>query len=437
MRSAPSGDPGSVAPWFRRPPAVPRGAPIAVVGAGVGGCAAAGALRRLGYAVTLIDRTGRSGMEASGNPCGLLKPRLTADGGLHGRFYGQAYLHAVETLDRLGGWLGRGILSVARDADEAAVMQRLAGTLPPDHLRVIDASEARSLARVDAPHGGLWFPRAGSLEPPAVCAALADGVPLRAADVAGLVRVGDGWSLTDSAGAEIASAAAVVLAGGPWTPRLWPAAELPIHANRGQITVLAGAAGAPEVALSFGGYLSPAVAGGRHVLGATYGRISDLTDEAWRAVRPVDDAANMALLGDVLPEVRALWAEGAVEESRASLRATIADHMPVMGPLFDAAAWRQAYADLHHGRAWDRYPEAPLTEGLFVLSGLGSRGFQTAPLLAEALAALIAGAPLPLEQDLWEAVHPGRFVLRTLRRPPKGPPGRRGSVRGAGTTPTA
>ncbi len=406
------------APWFRRPAAVPRGAPVAVIGGGVGGCAAAGALRRAGYAVTLVERAGHLAAEASGNPCGLLKPRLTADGGLHGRFFGQGYLYAVETLDRLGGWLGRGILSVARDADEAATMQRLAGTLPADHIALVDAAEARDLTGIDAPLGGLWFPRAGSIDPAAVCAALADGVSVRVAAVASMAPVSGGWCLRDAAGAVVAEVAAVVLAAGPWTPRLWPAAELPIHANRGQITLLPAAPEAPRAALSFGGYLSPPVAEGRHVLGATYGRIPDPDDPAWRTVRDEDHAANLSLLADALPGLRAQWAGDPAEGGRVSLRATIADHLPVMGPLFDAAAWREAYADRHHGRAWRTYPAAPLAGGLFVLGGLGSRGFQTAPLLGEALAALMAGDALPLARDLWEAVHPGRFVLRTLRRPP-------------------
>lgn len=415
----------AAAPWFRAPATVPPGAEVAVVGAGVAGCAAAGALRRAGYAVTLIDRSGRIGAEASGNPCGLLKPRLTADGGVHGRFYGQGYLHAVATVDRLGGWRGRGILAVARDGDEAATMVRLAGTLPADHLRRVGAAEAGALAGVVAPYGGLWFPQAGAIAPVAVCTALAADIPVRAAVLRRLEPGGQGWRLIDDAGAVVAETAAVVLAAGPWTPRLWPQADLPIHANRGQITLLPGrTAAGGEVSLSFGGYLSPPVAGGLHVLGATYGRLSDPDAAPWRDLRSEDDAANLALLGEVLPEVRA--GLGAVAGGRASLRATIADHLPVMGPLFSAVAWREAYADLHHGRSRDRFPPAPLADGLFVLGGLGSRGFQTAPLLAEALAAMMAGTAGPLAADLLAAVHPGRFVLRALRRPP----GRGGAIRG-------
>jgi tRNA 5-methylaminomethyl-2-thiouridine biosynthesis bifunctional protein len=51
-----------------------------------------------------------------------------------------------------------------------------------------------------------------------------------------------------------------------------------------------------------------------------------------------------------------------------------------------------------------------------VLGGLGSRGFTTAPLLAEHLAALVSGAPSPLPRDIQATVEPAR--LRKKRASP-------------------
>jgi tRNA 5-methylaminomethyl-2-thiouridine biosynthesis bifunctional protein len=47
---------------------------------------------------------------------------------------------------------------------------------------------------------------------------------------------------------------------------------------------------------------------------------------------------------------------------------------------------------------------------------LGARGFMTAPLLAERLAAEITGEPQPLDRLLLRALHPARFLERRLRR---------------------
>jgi tRNA 5-methylaminomethyl-2-thiouridine biosynthesis bifunctional protein len=52
---------------------------------------------------------------------------------------------------------------------------------------------------------------------------------------------------------------------------------------------------------------------------------------------------------------------------------------------------------------------------LFVLGGLGSRGFTWGPLAGEVLAAWIDGAPVPLEADLLDAIDPARWTVRAAR----------------------
>jgi tRNA 5-methylaminomethyl-2-thiouridine biosynthesis bifunctional protein len=58
----------------------------------------------------------------------------------------------------------------------------------------------------------------------------------------------------------------------------------------------------------------------------------------------------------------------------------------------------------------------PRQDGLYVLTALGSRGITTAPLLARTLAAWIAGAPVPLEASLLDAIDVARFTSRAARR---------------------
>jgi tRNA 5-methylaminomethyl-2-thiouridine biosynthesis bifunctional protein len=58
----------------------------------------------------------------------------------------------------------------------------------------------------------------------------------------------------------------------------------------------------------------------------------------------------------------------------------------------------------------------PLGDGLFALTGFGSRGFSLAPLLAEHVAALALGAPSPIGRAAADLVSPGRFARRAARR---------------------
>src|SRR5206468_719484 len=70
----PAAEPVSrLSPWFARPAARPRSrGHAAIIGAGVAGCAMAGAMIRRGWSVTLIDQHADVAKEASGNPIGVL-----------------------------------------------------------------------------------------------------------------------------------------------------------------------------------------------------------------------------------------------------------------------------------------------------------------------------------------------------------------------------
>jgi tRNA 5-methylaminomethyl-2-thiouridine biosynthesis bifunctional protein len=92
------------------------------------------------------------------------------------------------------------------------------------------------------------------------------------------------------------------------------------------------------------------------------------------------------------------------------------DHLPLCGPLPERAAYTRDYAALRHGQHWVHYPSATYVPNVYVLSGLGARGFVTAPLMAELLACHITGDPWPLARDLVTALHPGRFLIRDLKR---------------------
>jgi tRNA 5-methylaminomethyl-2-thiouridine biosynthesis bifunctional protein len=81
--------------------------------------------------------------------------------------------------------------------------------------------------------------------------------------------------------------------------------------------------------------------------------------------------------------------------------------------IFDAL-----YGDLHHGRPYRNYPDAPCLPGVYLSLAHGSRGLTSATLAAELLASQMHGDPLPLPRALTDALHPVRDRVRTLRRKP-------------------
>ncbi|MDR3506895.1 MAG: FAD-dependent 5-carboxymethylaminomethyl-2-thiouridine(34) oxidoreductase MnmC [Caulobacteraceae bacterium] len=359
---------------------------VAVIGAGVAGAALSRAFRALGAQVTVIEAQG-PGAGASGNPAGLVMPRLDAGGGAVAQLYAQAFARAVDLLDQIPGAV------IARGA-----LQMETGPKDPDRFDRIAASELFEVGALErlyiegagealgepAAAGGLALRDGRVVAPDLVLAAWLEAPPRRAT-VGTITPWGEGWRVLDTRGAEITTADLVCVAAGAGGSALTP--DLPLTPVRGQISEIEGAA--PPRPVIGGGYLIPTRDG--LLFGATHDRDDPAVDE-----RPGDHQRNLVLLAGVRPGLAASL-EGLSVRGRASLRAACPDFLPLAGRVGTA-------------------------EGLFILSGLGSRGFCAAPLLAEHVAALALGAPSPLPRSLAAIVDPGRFAERARRRGMLAPP---------------
>ncbi|HEY3800275.1 MAG TPA: FAD-dependent 5-carboxymethylaminomethyl-2-thiouridine(34) oxidoreductase MnmC [Caulobacteraceae bacterium] len=362
--------------WPRESPAeapLPR---VAIVGAGIAGAALAWALRALGAEPQVFDRAG-PGTGASGNPGALVTPRLDAGLGPAAQLHAQAFARAVRLYGDMPGVVAaRGVLQLESGRRDAQRFAAIAASdlFEPDTLACIDATEAA--ARLGEPAtGGLLQHEALVIDPAPVLAAWLGAVTT--ADVASVVRAETGWRLLDAGGALIAEADAVCLAPGASLAALAP--DLPLQAVRGQLNWTPSE---HVSATAWGAYAAPLPTGGL-MFGATHDR-----DDASDDHRPADDARNFAALAARLPQLAARI-DPASLGGRASVRAATTDQLPIAGAL---------------------------AEGLFVLGGLGSRGFCLTPLLAEHVAALVCGAPSPLPAGLATVVAPERFAQRARRR---------------------
>lgn len=409
--------------------------PIAVIGAGIAGAALARALVRRGREVVVIDAAEEPGGGASGNPAAAVFPRPTVDPAhTPGRFHAHCWRFFHQWVRDLppGLWAGTGGVVRAGDADAAARLQTLETSplLAPGEALFHEAAALAELTGLPATafeHGGLHVAGAGALAAAATCRALLTDVPGQyGAGVSSLRQEGAGWRVV--AGDREIAAGTVVIAAAMGAAALVPQAALPLTARRGQITAVSGRGvpPAPRAAISAKGYVLPVPAGldaGEGWLtGATFDHVAALPDPG--VPLPVvaeDHARNLARLSRDLPgwvDEAEIDPEDALQRvwGRASLRATTPDRLPMAGPLYDAAVFATAYDRLRHGPTFDPLPPPPYLPGLYLLGGLGSHGFLTAPLLAELLASELCGDPAPLPEDLIHAVRPARFVLRALRK---------------------
>jgi tRNA 5-methylaminomethyl-2-thiouridine biosynthesis bifunctional protein len=352
---------------------------VAIIGAGIGGVAAARAVRALGGEAVIFDSEGR-GAGASGNPVALVTPRLDAGLAEPAQLFAQAFRRAVALYAGLPEMIvARGALQFPVQSPDAGRFAKIAASdlFQPGALAMLSPAEAETRVGEAAPEA-LVLHDALVIEPHRLLAAWAPEV--RRAAVHAIEPDSQGWRLLDAAGGVLATADAVIVAAGLASGEL--IAGLPLSAVRGQASWTA--LTDPPMAATFGAYAIPTRDG--VLFGATNDR-----DDTGRDLRSDDHRRNLGTLALGLPRLAERLTDKALE-GRASIRVSTPDYLPVAG----AAPGRPA--------------------GLFVLTGFGARGFTLAPLLAEHVAGLAMGAPSPLPEPLAAFVDPARFARRAARR---------------------
>lgn len=415
-----------------------------IIGAGLAGCSAAWALARQGWRCTVIDAHDAPAQGASGNPGGLFHSIVHGEDGIHARVHRAA---ALRTATVTGPWLAtgrfagdaRGLLRLDNEiSDEAAhaLVQRLG--LPPGHVQWLPHEQAAQTAGVPVPCGGWLFRQGGWLSPAGYARTLLDEARAHA-DVQFLGgravgqlrripgREGPQWQALDMQGHPMAQAAVVVLAGATHTTSLTSTLEgvaaLPLSSTRGQISSLpvGDQVRAPQLPVAGAGYVLPAHEG-RLLFGA-----SNAPDDPEPSLREADHRHNLsqaAQLGSMTKTGPSSAREASAEDplppgiqGRVGWRATTPDRLPYVGPLPLAPqpappGQRAPRGDQPRFVPRLRDPHG----GVYVLTGLGSRGITWAALAGELLASWVTGSPSPIEASLRDALDPARVVTRARAR---------------------
>ena len=372
---------------------------VAVIGAGIAGASIAAALARRACVATVYDSAPAIAAGASGNPIGLITPRLDRTDTGVARLHRAAYLAALDCYRALDVFAACGVLERARDdAERTAQMDLLADPpLPDTHLRGAE--------------GGMLHLAAGTIDPRRAIDAMLAGAAMRlSTSVQSLERVGDSWVLRDGEGHVVGEATAVVIASGAHMA-LYPQTRwAPLALTRGQLEWGPLMNRGISCGVEAGAYVAP------HEGGVAFGATFDRLDAPGEVV--ADDASrarNLAALRVLSPEL----ADSVVLarlRSRAAIRASTPDRAPVAGAAPDAAAFSERFVGLAHGVENRGGEPSPVHPGLYLLGGLGSRGLTLAPLLGECVAAEMCGEPQPLDRAALDAIRPARFMERALRR---------------------
>jgi len=331
---------------------------VAVIGAGISGASMVRALKATGLNPALVEAE-HAGAGASGFPTSLVTPRLDAGDALIAGLYAQLLERAGQLYGQVeAAILSQGVILLENMARDAARFNKIAvQDLWPDNSMVrLTPDQASDLLGETVTRGGLEMKTAFALSPSRVLDAWLKDTPVVTAKVKRLIRNGDVWQLLDADNQLILEAEAVVLCAGWGNAALIP--QIGLSPVAGQADWSEGAIVDNNRAAAWGGYSVPT--GHGLLYGATHER--GITHPV-----PSDEASakNRQILADNLP-----------------VRATTPDRMPVCGSV---------------------------DKGLYVLGGMGSRGFCTSPLLAEHIAARISKRPSPLPLQAIRRLSPRRF----------------------------
>jgi tRNA 5-methylaminomethyl-2-thiouridine biosynthesis bifunctional protein len=293
-----------------------------------------------------------------------------------------------------------------------------ADTLVQDTLvQFVGPTAASALAGIPLAHGGLYFPQAGWLNPPAICTRLLAHPNIQVhtqSDARELRRENNHWLVVDAAQQVLARAPVVVIASAYNALGFSQTAGLPIKSIRGQVSYLPANPLSRQLrtVLCSEGYLAPAV-DDQHCAGATF----NLRDER-RELRTEDHQTNLDNLACHSAELAAAFAETAPEtlNGRVAFRCATRDYLPLLGPAPKAEDFMEDYAPLRKNAKAGIAAAGSYWPGLYLNLGHGSRGLAYTPLCAELLAAQINNEPLPTTRDLALALNPARFIIRDLMR---------------------
>jgi len=430
------------APYFGRPSLnLPKQSnDVTIVGNGLAGAIMALKLTQRGKRVTLLWQGELPSDFASGNPIGGFYPQLNAQHNaasqiqMHSFLYASEFYKSLHTLQPFShDWCGA--LQIAFNDNTRTRLNKLdsAAFWPRELAHLVDAKQASEIANIPMPYSCLHIVKAGWIKPPSVVNAC-----LEQAKASGLLTlqnnsqlinykcIGDGsiqlaLKTNEQRSVKECFTQALVLAMGSGSKALTKHV-IPLRLTRGQVEMVSNSQlSQPDnvmaqlkTLLCHKGYFTPA-SDGFHALGSTY-----IKEDTRCDVRAQETDINFNM--HIQSIQHKAWQKALGQArlnpnnySRAAIRCSTPDHLPVVGAMPDSLQFTEL-ADLYKALPLHQYQVPSHEKNVFIMTGLGSRGLTTAPLMAEVLVSQMLEEPMPLTKPLLDTLNPNRFIVRSLIR---------------------
>ena len=398
---------------------------VAIVGAGMAGCSAARSLAHRGWQVDVYETQDTIASQGSGNPSGVTFVKPSIHDTAQNRYYQSAYFNATRAIRNLfehhnmaegEHWGLNGVIRLAYSEKEAAEQEALlaSGVWPAEAVQPLTPAQLEQEYNLTTACNGLLLKHGGWLNPPIYCQTLVQHPNIQVhthRPVTNIQFTGTSetpsWQINDKDDYD-----AVVLACAFDCAEFELSQHFPLRSIRGQITYLPATEDSRHLAVpvNYDGYINPAH-NGFHCVGATFTPKCNDSNELEE-----DHQWNLNQLRGVLPKLAQQLDDNQTHQGRVGFRCQTPDYLPIVGPAPDLEKCDTDYAPLGKGFLRNPFPINNSLPGLFVSIGHGSRGITSTHLAAEILASYICGDPQPIDQDVLEAIHPARFLIRNIIR---------------------
>lgn len=393
---------------------------VLIIGAGITGMSTAKILADAGINVLIVDKNNEAMMEASGNPQGVLFPKLSFEQSYFSEFNLLSLLYAQRFYREAifnEGFIQSGILQIVPPTEKEAAKKletRFAGI--SHFISYIDKKQASILANTNIKDDCLWYPQMGWLRPASLRTALnnINNITFKGnTEIVRLEKKNATW-LAQTATGETFVTDTIVIANAYAANRLLPELNLPLKNIRGQITQFADDGfDKIKTVICHNGYICPT---DKHVAQAktyTCGATFDLNDTD-TTLRENSQHYNIATLKQHLTNFETLHTT--TLDGRVNFRCSAPDYMPIIGPVPEPDTFITNYADLaKNGNAY--IPKlGTYQSGLFLNIAYGSRGFSSAPIGAALIRAYLLDQCYPLPFNIIKTLNPARFLIRDIKR---------------------
>ncbi len=396
---------------------------VVVIGAGLAGCTTAYALLDRGLQVALVDSAPQVAAKASGNKWGLLTPYLSTKRSDLEALYSAGYAFTHTLLSKhprcRESFHQTGALQLPSNRRLAAMTASAEAILGAPVVHRVKPTETLGIAGITIDSSALYVPDAGFLSPQGFVEQLlaVDSSRLTlalGAACCSIKRDKTTWVSLLKDGRSFLSNSVVVCAAHE-SATLELTSWLPLEAIRGQ-TICArsnDASRALRTVVSYGGYITPDVAG-MHFIGAHYSH-----DDNELLPRVSDTEEMLRLSSKWLPTLSLATSEAfsprASLNARVCFRTSTIDRLPYIGALPDYELFNRQIAQFRSGtNLANRVTFSPVS-GIFVNVGHGSRGLLSCPVGAEIIARQIVNAPLAELANVAQITSPERLPLRLHR----------------------